>query len=92
VDIVDEVVRLCGMKLYLHGVGHSESPIKSGDALATDPANATTWFLPIRPSARESSYKVIGEDGEVDTERKTTSARTSSSPPPTSRSTSSSTS
>ena len=42
VDIVDEVVRLCGMNLYLHGIGNGESPIKSGDALASDPVTATT--------------------------------------------------
>src|SRR5204862_4373548 len=26
VDIVDVVVRLCGMNLYLHGIGNGESP------------------------------------------------------------------
>src|SRR5690606_5510138 len=31
-DIVDEVVRLCAMNLYLHGMGNGESPIHSGDA------------------------------------------------------------
>ena len=37
VDIVDEVVRLCGMNLYLHGIGDGESPIRFADALAADP-------------------------------------------------------
>ena len=27
VDIVDEVVRLCAMNLYLHGIGNGESPV-----------------------------------------------------------------
>ena len=40
VDIVDEVVRLCGMNLYLHGIGDGESPITSSDALASDPGDA----------------------------------------------------
>lgn len=69
VDIVDEVVRLCGMNLYLHGVGNSESPIRSGDALATDPGERYDLILTNPPFGRKSSYKVIGEDGEVDTER-----------------------
>ena len=26
-DIVDEVVRLCGMNFYLHGIGDGDSPV-----------------------------------------------------------------
>lgn len=69
VDIVDEVVRLCGMNLYLHGIGNGESPIRSGDALATDPGERFKVVLTNPPFGRKSSYRVIGEDGEVDTER-----------------------
>lgn len=69
VDIVDEVVRLCGMNLYLHGIGNGESPIRSGDALATDPGERYNIILTNPPFGKKSSYKVIGEDGEVDTER-----------------------
>jgi type I restriction enzyme M protein len=36
-DIVDNVVRLCVMNLYLHGIGGNESPIEVGDALVSDP-------------------------------------------------------
>ena len=35
-DIVDEVVRLCAMNLYLHGIGNGDSPVQQGDALAAD--------------------------------------------------------
>jgi len=70
-DIVDEVVRLCGMNLYLHGIGNGESPIKSGDALATDPGDRYDVVLTNPPFGKKSSYKVIGEDGGVDTERET---------------------
>jgi type I restriction enzyme M protein len=71
VDIVDEVVRLCGMNLYLHGIGNGESPIRSGDALASDPGERYDVILTNPPFGKKSSYKVIGEDGEVDTERET---------------------
>ncbi|WP_371879122.1 HsdM family class I SAM-dependent methyltransferase [Candidatus Chloroploca mongolica] len=37
VDIVDEVVRLCAMNLYLHGIGNGGSPVRQGDALAKAP-------------------------------------------------------
>jgi type I restriction enzyme M protein len=69
VDIVDEVVRLCGMNLYLHGIGNGESPIRSADALATDPGERFDVVLTNPPFGRKSSYKVIGDDGVVDTER-----------------------
>jgi type I restriction enzyme M protein len=69
VDIVDEVVRLCGMNLYLHGIGNGESPIRSGDALATVPAERYDVILTNPPFGKKSSYRVIGEDGEVDTEQ-----------------------
>lgn len=69
VDIVDEVVRLCAMNLYLHGLGNGESPIDCRDALASDPGDRYDVVLTNPPFGKKSSYKVIGEDGEVDTER-----------------------
>ncbi|MBP5989525.1 MAG: SAM-dependent DNA methyltransferase [Piscinibacter sp.] len=71
VDIVDEVVRLCAMNLYLHGIGigNGDSPIRSGDALAVVPSTTYDVILTNPPFGKKSSYKVIGEDGEVDTER-----------------------
>ena len=68
-DIVDEVVRLCAMNLYLHGIGNGESPIRSADALATDPGDRYDVILTNPPFGKKSSYKVIGEDGGMDTER-----------------------
>ena len=69
VDIVDEVVRLCAMNLYLHGLGNGESPIECKDALAVKPNTNYDVILTNPPFGKKSSYKVIGEDGEVDTER-----------------------
>lgn len=69
VDIVDEVVRLCAMNMYLHGIGNGESVIRYGDALAFDTGDRYDVILTNPPFGKKSSYKVIGEDGEVDTER-----------------------
>ena len=68
-DIVDEVVRLCGMNLYLHGIGNGESPIRSGDALASDPGVRYDVVLTNPPFGKKSSYRVIGDDGAVETEQ-----------------------
>ena len=68
-DIVDEVVRLCGMNLYLHGIGNGESPISCGDALASDPGTRYDVILTNPPFGKKSSYRVIGDDGSVATEQ-----------------------
>lgn len=69
VDIVDEVVRLCAMNLYLHGIGNGGSPVVQGDALAFDGGQRFDVVLTNPPFGKKSSYKVIGEDGQVSTER-----------------------
>lgn len=69
VDIVDEVVRLCAMNLYLHGIGNGGSPVTQGDSLATDPGRRYHVVLTNPPFGKKSSYKVVGEDGQVSTER-----------------------
>jgi type I restriction enzyme M protein len=69
VDIVDEVVRLCAMNLYLHGIGDGGSPVHQGDALAADPGQRYDVVLTNPPFGKKGSYKVVGEDGEVSTER-----------------------
>lgn len=68
-DIVDEVVRLCAMNLYLHGIGNGGSPVKQGDALSTDHGDRYNVILTNPPFGKKSSYKVVGEDGQVSTER-----------------------
>lgn len=69
VDIVDEVVRLCAMNLYLHGIGNGGSPVRQGDALAAAPSERFEVVLTNPPFGKKSSYKVVGEDGQVTTER-----------------------
>lgn len=69
VDIVDEVVRLCAMNLYLHGIGNGGSPVVQSDALAFDSGQRFDVVLTNPPFGKKSSYRVIGEDGQVSTER-----------------------
>lgn len=69
VDIVDEVVRLCAMNLYLHGVGNGGSPVVQRDALSSDSGDRFDVVLTNPPFGKKSSYKVVGEDGAVSTER-----------------------
>jgi type I restriction enzyme M protein len=74
VDIVDEVVRLAAMNLYLHGIGAEgggagDSPIRAADALAVEPNERFDVILTNPPFGKKSSYRVVGEDGEMDSER-----------------------
>ncbi|HMN12390.1 MAG TPA: class I SAM-dependent DNA methyltransferase, partial [Bellilinea sp.] len=69
VDLVDEVVRLCAMNLYLHGIGNGGSPVRQGDSLAADPGERYHVVLTNPPFGKKSSYRVVGEDGDVTTER-----------------------
>jgi type I restriction enzyme M protein len=68
-DIVDEVVRLCAMNLYLHGLGNGGSPVDQADTLAADRGERFDVVLTNPPFGKKSSYKVVGEDGSVTTER-----------------------
>ena len=68
-DIVGEVVRLCAMNLYLHGVGGDQSPITQRDALATDNGQRFDIILANPPFGKKSSHKVVGDDGEVTREK-----------------------
>lgn len=69
IDIVDEVVRLCAMNLYLHGIGDDDSPVLQKDALAGDDGKRFDVVLTNPPFGKRSSYSVIGADGAVITER-----------------------
>lgn len=69
IDIVDEVVRLCAMNLYLHGVGNASSPVTQGDSLARAGGQRYQVVLTNPPFGKKSSFTVVGEDGSVSTER-----------------------
>jgi len=67
-DIVDNVVRLCVMNLYLHGIGGDESPIEVGDALVSDPGNRFDMVLTNPPFGKKSSITIVNSDGKADRE------------------------
>jgi type I restriction enzyme M protein len=51
------------------GQSKGESPIRAGDALATEPAERFDVVLTNPPFGKKSSYRVVGEDGALDSER-----------------------
>ena len=64
-DIVDNVVRLCTMNLYLHGIGGDEPPIISGDALAGDPGDRFNMVLTNPPFGKKSSITIVNGGGKA---------------------------
>ncbi|MEE8403424.1 MAG: class I SAM-dependent DNA methyltransferase [Candidatus Hydrothermarchaeaceae archaeon] len=64
-DIVDNVVRLCTMNLYLHGIGGGESPIVTDDALASDPGDRFEMVMTNPPFGKKSSITIFNGEGKV---------------------------
>jgi type I restriction enzyme M protein len=67
-DIVSEVVRLCAMNLYLHGIGSNESPIINADALISDPGDRFDIIMTNPPFGKKSSITSITEEGKAERE------------------------
>lgn len=67
-DIVSEVVRLCAMNLYLHGIGSDESHIINSDALAMDPGDRFDVIMTNPPFGKKSSITVFNEEGKAERE------------------------
>ncbi|WP_333884432.1 class I SAM-dependent DNA methyltransferase [Sphingobium yanoikuyae] len=68
-DIVPEVVRLCAMNLYLHGVGGDKSPVIPVDALANDSGERFDIVLANPPFGKRQSYRIVNQAGGIETER-----------------------
>ena len=62
-DIVDNVVRLCVMNLYLHGIEGEKSPITTHDSLGKDSGKRYDMVLTNPPFGSKSSV-TIATDGE----------------------------
>ena len=65
-DIADSVVRLCVMNLHLHGVGGNESPIETGDSLATNPDEHFDMVLTNPPFGKKSSITIVNGEGKAE--------------------------
>jgi type I restriction enzyme M protein len=69
IDIVPEVVPLCAMNLYLHDIAGRESPVEARDALLGDHGKTYDMVLTNPPFGKKQSYRIVRDDGEIDTER-----------------------
>ena len=63
VDIVDNVVRLCAMNLYLHGIGGDKSPVETGDSLISHTGQRFDVVLTNPPFGNKSSITIADENG-----------------------------
>lgn len=68
-DIVAEVVRLCAMNLYLHGIGGATSPVTQKDALLDRGTASYDVILTNPPFGKRQSFRIVREDGGIDSER-----------------------
>lgn len=71
VELVPNVARLCGMNLYLHGIGPDGSedvdpPIKTDDALRDEPGEHANVVITNPPFGKRSSITVVNGEGETD--------------------------
>ena len=70
VELVPNVARLCGMNLYLHGIGpdggdRREPPITTDDALRAPPRVAADVVITNPPFGKKSSITVVNAEGET---------------------------
>ena len=68
-DIVSEVVRLCAMNMYLHGIGSTESQIVMSDSLVSDPGDRFDIIMTNPPFGKKSKIMVYAEEGKAERER-----------------------
>jgi len=66
VDIVNDVVRLCTMNLFLHGIGKvDDPPIINADSLAFDPGERYDYILTNPPFGKKSSITILDANGKA---------------------------
>lgn len=71
VELVPNVARLCGMNLYLHGIGPDgssghEPPIQIDDTLRNEPDVHADVVVTNPPFGKRSSITIVNEEGESD--------------------------
>jgi type I restriction enzyme M protein len=67
-DIVPEVIRLCAMNMYLHGIGSDESQVTNGDALISDSGDRFDIVMTNPPFGKKSSVTIFSEEGKAEKE------------------------
>lgn len=68
-DIVPEVVRLCAMNMYLHGIGSTESQIVLSDSLIADPGEKFDIIMTNPPFGRQSQMTAYADEGNAGRQR-----------------------
>ncbi|MEQ8767486.1 MAG: class I SAM-dependent DNA methyltransferase [Planctomycetota bacterium] len=69
VELVPNVSRLCGMNLFLHGIGPDigdQAIIATDDALRDEPAVYADVVITNPPFGKKSSVTIVNEEGESD--------------------------
>jgi type I restriction enzyme M protein len=69
IEIVPSVSRLCGMNLFLHGIGPDagdQALIKTDDALRDEPGTHCEVVVTNPPFGKKSSITVVNEEGDTD--------------------------
>ena len=67
-DIVTEVVRLCAMSMYLHGIGDKASQIVAGDSLISNSGDKFDIVMTNPPFGKKSSNIIFSESGKAERE------------------------
>jgi len=67
-DIVPEVIRLCAMNMYLHGIGSDESQVTNSDVLISDPGDRFDIVMTNPPFGKKSSVTVFNGEGKAERE------------------------
>jgi len=65
-DIVTEVVRLCAMSMFLHGIGNKVSQITAGDSLISDSGDRFDIVMTNPPFGTKSSTMIFNEVGKAE--------------------------
>ena len=57
VDLLPNVIRLCAMNMYLHGIGDKESQVREDDSLLSDDGNRFDIVMTNPPFGKNQKRK-----------------------------------
>ena len=61
-DIVQEVIRLCAMNMYLHGIGSNESQVVAADSLILNSGDKFDIIMTNPPFGKKSTTEIFSSD------------------------------